>query len=61
MNGTLIKNTFETKEDLKAAIAEAENKLENLDPENASDEVRAEYWGNRLESLNDFMIDFITF
>lgn len=61
MNGTLIKNTFETKEQLKAAIAEAKNKLENLDPENATDEVRAEYWENRLESLNGFMIEFITF
>lgn len=61
MNGTLIKNTFETKEQLKVAIAEAENKLENLNPENATDEVKAEYWGNRLESLNDFMIEFINF
>lgn len=61
MNGTLIKNTFKTKEELNAAIAEAENKLENLDPENASDEVRAEYWSNRLESLKDFMVDFVTF
>lgn len=61
MNGTLIKNIFKTKEELKAAIVEAENKLENLNPENPSDEVRAEYWGNRLESLNDFMIEFITF
>lgn len=61
MNGTLIKNTFESKEELKAAIAKAKNKLENLDPENATDEVRSEYWGNRLESLNDFMIEFITF
>lgn len=61
MNGTLIKNTFETKEQLNVAIAEAENKLENLNPENPSDEVRAEYWGNRLESLNDFMVEFVTF
>lgn len=61
MNGILIKNTFETKGELKAAIAEAKNKLENLNPENVSDEVRAEYWSNRLESLNDFMVDFITF
>lgn len=61
MNGTLIKNTFETKEQLKVAITEAENKLENLNPENATDEVKAEYWGNRLESLNDFMIEFINF
>lgn len=61
MNGTLIKNTFETKEQLKSAIAETENKLNNLDPENATDEVRAEYWENRLESLNSFMIEFITF
>lgn len=61
MNGILIKNTFETKGQLKAAISEAENKLENLDPENATDEVRAEYWGNRLESLNDFMVEFINF
>lgn len=61
MNGILIKNTFESKEQLKSAIAETENKLNNLDPENATDEVRAEYWENRLESLNSFMIEFITF
>lgn len=61
MNGTLIKNTFKTKEELRTAIEEAKNKLENLNPEDPSDEVRAEYWGNRLESLNDFMIEFVTF
>ncbi len=59
MNGTLIKNTFKTKEELKKAIKEAEEKLNSLNYENSTDCVIAEYWENRLESLNDFMIEFI--
>lgn len=61
MNGTLIKNTFETKEELLKAIKETENELKKLNYENATDCVIAEYWENRLESLNGFMIEFVNF
>lgn len=61
MEGILIKNTFNTKEELNKAISETKQQLETIDIENATDSVRYDYLVNRLESLESFMIEFIEF
>lgn len=61
MEGILIKNTFNTKEELIKAISETKQQLETIDIENATDSVRYDYLVNRLESLESFMIEFIEF